>query len=225
MPLPPHKSAPHAAPSARGPPLPPHDHAAAPLFPGGELPAGAEDHRTRASYWRDVTQFGFIVQRWRLIAFTVPIIALFIGLRWSEWNGRFFAAPIDYSVVAPLTTSVVFVCATMLSNVVSDYKEGEKIPAELTGYFQSLLAAAVMQEAHHARRHGGAADADAGARVESGAALRHIEALLLCVIGFLDGRFHYNLAVAAFLENEMALCEELERLGRTDLEHVEQSTC
>lgn len=133
-----------------------------------------------------------------------------------------FMAPIDYTVVAPLTSAVVFVCATLLSNVVADYKESEKMPAEISAFFQSLLAAAVMQEAHHERRaaeHGG--DAGGAAEAEKGAALRHVEALLLCVLGFLDGRFHYNVALSCFLESEMALCEQLERWGRTDMDHVE----
>ena len=190
-----------------------------PLFPGEELPEGAEDHLSRSSYVKAFTELAFIVQRWRLVVFTIPIVGLFIGLRWTEWNGRTFMAPLDYTVVAPLTTSVVFVCATMLSNVVSDYKEGEKIPAELASYFQSLLSAAVMQEAHYERH--AAVERGELSEAERGAALRHVEALFLCVIGFLDGRFHYNVALNSFLRNEMALCEQLERWGRADLEHIE----
>jgi hypothetical protein len=190
-----------------------------PLFPGAELPEGAEDHVTRKSYMKAFTELAFIVQRWRLVVFTVPIILLFVGLRWSQWNGRYFLAPFDYTVVAPLTTSVVFVCATMLSNVVSDYKEGEKIPAELSAYFQSLLSSAVMQEAHYERL--AAAEHGELDKAKRGAALRHVEALFLCVIGFLDGRFHYNVALNSFLKNEMALCEQLQRWGRADLEHIE----
>ena len=230
-----HSPAPPAPPSPRAPapaapnvqwpsgPPSPARRLLTPLFPGYELPEGTSDHITRAEWWSDVTELAFIVQRWRLIIFTVPIVALFIGLRWTEWNGRSFAAPLDYTIVAPLTTSVVFVCATMLSNVVSDYKEGEKMPAELTGYFQSLLAASVMQEAQHARRAGehsaGAHDEDSSA--EPGAALRHLESLFLCVIGFLDGRWPYNVALNSFIENEMALCAQLEAWGRTDMEHIE----
>jgi hypothetical protein len=47
--------------------------------------------------------------------------------------------PSDTFILAPLITACVFVTSSMLSNVVSDYKESEKIPAELVGYFQTLL--------------------------------------------------------------------------------------
>jgi len=166
----------------------------------------------------------FIIQRWRLIVFTIPILAFFVGMRFFEWNGRFFSAPLDYTLVAPATTSVIFVCATMLSNVVADYKEAEKVPAELSAYFQTLLTASLQQAAHHAARHGGGGGgggAAAGAGAGAGAALRHVEALLLCVVDWLDQRRPYNVVLNDFIEAENALCAQLEAWGRTDMEHTE----
>jgi len=187
------------------------------------LPAGAADHETRADWQRELFDPAFIIQRWRLVIFTFPVLLIFIGLRWTEWNGKAFAAPLDYTLVAPATTSVIFVCATMLSNVVSDYKEAEKIPAEISGYLQTLLSASVQQAAQRDSGGGGGAHGAAaeGGEAGAGAALRHVEELMLCVVDFLDQRRHYNVALNDFLAAENALCAQLKAWGRHDLEHVD----
>ena len=210
-------------------------------FAPGELGAleGTEDHPSWQSWLREVTEPAFIVKRWRLIIFAFPITFAFLGIRWLQWYDLVFENPLDLTIVAPVTTACVFVCATMLANVVADFKESEKIPAELTGYFQSLLTASLMQAAHFKAHGGGGAhggahsgggggggahegdeEADLANSPES-AALRHVETLLMCVIDFLDKRRPYNVAVQAFINAEMELCAQLEAWGRTDMDHVE----
>ena len=104
-------------------------------FAPGELGslAGSPDHETFAGWLRDLTEPAFLIRRWRLVIFSFPIVLLFVGIRWAQWTDGIFESPLDLTIVAPVTTAVVFVCATMLANVVADFKESEKIPAELVG--------------------------------------------------------------------------------------------
>jgi hypothetical protein len=52
-----------------------------PSFRGGGLPTGAEEQVKRASYLHGATNLSFLVQRWRLVLFSIPIAGFFIGLR------------------------------------------------------------------------------------------------------------------------------------------------
>ena len=82
-------------------------------FAPGELGslAGSADHETFAGWLRDLTEPAFLIRRWRLVIFSFPIVLLFVGIRWAQWTDGIFESPLDLTIVAPVTTAVVFVCA------------------------------------------------------------------------------------------------------------------
>ncbi len=79
----------------------------------------------------------------------MPLVGALLLLRWLLWMDPKSpsVAAIDSTIVAPVITCVVFVMSTVFGNVISDYKESEKIPAELVAYFNTLVFLAV----YHAR--------------------------------------------------------------------------
>jgi len=102
--------------------------------------------------------------------------------------------PSDTFILAPLITACVFVTSSMLSNVVSDYKESEKIPAELVGYFQTLLTFAIAASRYaksHRMKHPQQYLDEKPVHLGEAEALRHIESMLLSIVDFLDERRTY----------------------------------
>jgi len=74
-------------------------------------------------------------------------VGVVLFLRWVLWLDLKapFVAPIDSIIVAPVITCVVFVMSTVYANVISDYKESERVPSELVSYFEALMAISVSE--------------------------------------------------------------------------------
>jgi hypothetical protein len=79
-----------------------------------------------------------------------------------------YQVPLDYTVLAPMITISAFIMGIVLSNVMSDYKESEKIPAEMTGYFVTIMSFSRTE----AKRYGKSAVP----------LLKEVEAMLLAVM-------------------------------------------
>ncbi len=64
---------------------------------------------------------------------------------------NFSTAPLDATVLPPLVAAASFIMGSVLSNVMADFKEAEKVPAEMVGYFQCLLSFALSSWRHKLR--------------------------------------------------------------------------
>jgi hypothetical protein len=93
------------------------------------------------------TQAQWMIRRFKIGICAVPFVLALELIRWLLWLDPKSpsVAPIDPIIVAPVITCVVFVMSTVFSNVISDYKESEKIPAELVSYFQGLITFALSE--------------------------------------------------------------------------------
>lgn len=89
----------------------------------------------------------WLIKRIKIAVCAIPFVGALLFLRWVLWLDlkNPFVGPIDSIIVAPVITCVVFVMSTVYGNVISDYKESEKIPAELVAYFEALMAVSVSE--------------------------------------------------------------------------------
>jgi hypothetical protein len=126
----------------------------------------------------------------------------------------------DSIILAPMITVAAFIMGTVLSNVMSDYKESEKIPAEMTGYFVTIMSFSRTE----AKRYGKSAVP----------LLKEVEAMLLAVMATVDAQragtqeatFHDALmcfedAWQEYCRLVIDMCHE--GGGHCDLEHVQHA--
>jgi hypothetical protein len=92
-------------------------------------------------------QMAFLLKRMKIALCTVPFVGALLLLRWVLWMDpkNPSVSSVDAIIVAPVITCVVFVMSTVFGNVNADYKESEKIPAELVSYFQSMMIFATRE--------------------------------------------------------------------------------
>jgi hypothetical protein len=92
--------------------------------------------------------------KWKLLVTTLPFVAVAVAAKcvlqfWLNWEGI-----VDFSDISVVLTGAVFLIGFMLSGVMSDYKESEKLPGELAcaleGFEDNLLHAAVAKPAFDA---------------------------------------------------------------------------
>src|SRR5690242_8120511 len=76
--------------------------------------------------------------KWRLFVTTLPIVvgALAIKIALEKLFG--FQGLIDFSDMSPILTAGTFLIGFMLAGTVADYKEAEKIPAEIACELESI---------------------------------------------------------------------------------------
>lgn len=76
--------------------------------------------------------------KWRLLLTTLPIVAgaLALKLALSRWLG--FDGVIEFSDMSLVLTAGTFLTGFMLAGTLADYKEAEKIPAELACVLESI---------------------------------------------------------------------------------------
>ena len=89
----------------------------------------------------------WLIKRFKIAVCALPLVFILLLIRWLLWMDpkNPSVATIDSTIVAPVITCVVFVMSTVFGNVISDYKESEKIPAELVAYFQSLMTFSISE--------------------------------------------------------------------------------
>ena len=127
-----------------------------------------------------------VLLRLKYLLLTLPIVglglAVYAGVHaaFGETN----AVPLDSTLLPPCITCVFFVLSIVFSNVIADYKESEKIPAEFVAYFSSLASFAVSE----AREHGFSARP----------LLLDVQAMLLCVLSTLDKKRGFVADMHAF---------------------------
>lgn len=115
------------------------------------------------------------LKRMQVLIYTTPLTGIVVAVRYGNivYNKRPLT-PLDYTVLAPMVTMASFIMGTVLNNVMSDYKESEKIPAEILAYFHNVLMFARTEAAVHG--------------YDPKPMLREIESMLLSFMAHLDSQ-------------------------------------
>jgi hypothetical protein len=84
------------------------------------------------------------MNKWKLMITTVPVAALAVAARFlleaflRDADGKGFVGVMDFAALAPVLTGGVCLIGRMLSGTMADYKESEKIPAELACCLETM---------------------------------------------------------------------------------------
>lgn len=84
------------------------------------------------------------MNQWKLMISTVPVALLAVAARFlleaflHDSTGKSFSGIMDFAAIAPVLTGGVFLIGLMLSGTMADYKESEKIPAELACCLETM---------------------------------------------------------------------------------------
>ena len=142
----------------------------------------------------------WLVERVHVLVMTVPLAGVVVAARYGNLtlNSGSPQSPIDATALPPLITFAAFVMGTVMANVMQDYKESEKIPAEMLGYFQALVT--------FARTECRARDMD------ERPALLALQDMLLCVMAYVDGKAEFSGAMRCYEAAWQRYCSHLLRL-------------
>src|SRR5689334_1425826 len=87
--------------------------------------------------------------KWKLLVTTLPFVVVAVGVKATLEFGLHWDGIVDFSDISVVLTGAVFLIGFMLSGVMSDYKESEKLPGELAcaleGFEDNLLHAAAAK--------------------------------------------------------------------------------
>ena len=78
------------------------------------------------------------MRKWGLLVSTLPIVLVVAGIKVLLRVGFHFEGLIEFGDVGVVLTGAVFLIGFMLSGVMSDYKESEKLPGELACTLENL---------------------------------------------------------------------------------------
>lgn len=83
------------------------------------------------------------MMKWKLMITTLPVPLVVIMIRFLlesvfYSSGREFSGIIDFTALSPILTGGVFLIGLMLSGTLQDYKESEKIPAEIACSIETI---------------------------------------------------------------------------------------
>ena len=148
----------------------------------------------------------FFISRLRILVLALPLAGLVILIRYLNVIDYGIEIPVEAVVLPPLITAAVFVMATVLSNVMADYKESEKLPAELVSYFNTLVIWARAECATYG--------------FDDLPMLLNVEDMLLCVIATLDGKVEFSRGLATFHESFLAYCVYAHGQSRLHDNHI-----
>ena len=76
--------------------------------------------------------------KWRLMLSTLPYVAVLLGAKFFLQFVLGFQGLVDFSDVGIVMTAGVFLLGFLLAGTMADYKEAEKIPAELAATLETL---------------------------------------------------------------------------------------
>ena len=137
-----------------------------------------------------------IACRWRVAALAAPVAAVVVALRWLVWQGGVDSiAGLDSSVMQPTIITCIFVCSLLLTGVLSDYKEAERLPAEAECALRTIVSGISRHTQH---------DRDARSR-----ALALAQRTLTSFVAMLDSETRYADFSAEVATIEDALSAEL----------------
>ena len=76
--------------------------------------------------------------KWKLMVSTLPVVLALLGLKLFLELALGFEGLIDFSDVGIILTSGVFLIGFLLAGTMSDYKEAEKLPADLSCTLETI---------------------------------------------------------------------------------------
>ncbi len=76
--------------------------------------------------------------KWRLFVSTLPYVVAVVALKLGLERFLGFSGWIDFSDMSPVLTAGTFLTGFMLAGTLADYKEAEKLPAELACVLESI---------------------------------------------------------------------------------------
>ncbi len=76
--------------------------------------------------------------KWRLVLTTLPLVAIVIGLAVVRDFVLHFKGVIEFSEISPILSVVSLIIGFMLAGVLTDYKEGERIPGEIAATLETI---------------------------------------------------------------------------------------
>lgn len=78
------------------------------------------------------------MNKWRLMLSTLPLVATATGLKLFLELGLKFSGVVEFSDLGVVLTGGVFLTGFLLSGTMADYKESEKLPAEVATTLETL---------------------------------------------------------------------------------------
>src|SRR6476659_4620016 len=82
--------------------------------------------------------------KWKLMISTLPYVAVVLAIKLGAERVLGFNGVLEFSDIALVLTAGVFLIGFMLSGTLTDYKEAEKIPAELACTLETIEEAFVQ---------------------------------------------------------------------------------
>jgi hypothetical protein len=76
--------------------------------------------------------------KWRLMLTTLPITALILLIKFGVVHGLQYEGLVKFSEIGLVITGGIFLIGFMLAGTISDYKESEKIPAEIACSLETI---------------------------------------------------------------------------------------
>lgn len=76
--------------------------------------------------------------KWRLLLTTLPFVAVVLLAKILLTHVLHYKGWLDFTDISVVLTAGVFLIGFMLAGTITDYKESEKLPAELAGNFETL---------------------------------------------------------------------------------------
>ena len=145
----------------------------------------------------------FLLARWRVALVALPAAALAGGVRAAVWAGTAATRSpsaagftVDAAVLNAFISASIFVLAILVNGVVADFKESEKIPAEIESAFQALLAHVMLSAKMK--------------KFDPSRELNALRAMLLAIARSIDKTAPYDACARELLAADVALLEALE---------------
>ena len=94
----------------------------------------------------------FSKARWRLLVETLPWVAALLVVTWLRDEVLHIKPLVEFSDIGPILTGAALIIGLMLAGVIADFKESERLPAELAATLETMGDA--IQSAHAAGKAG-----------------------------------------------------------------------
>lgn len=82
--------------------------------------------------------YEYVMIKWKLMLTTLPFVLVILSLIYLRVEVLHLASLLDFSDTAPIITATALVIGFMLAGIMADYKEGEKLPADIASALQAI---------------------------------------------------------------------------------------
>lgn len=76
--------------------------------------------------------------KWKLMLTTIPVTAIVLLLKIGIVQGFQYEGLVDFTEIGLVITGGIFLIGFMLAGTLADFKESEKIPAQMAGALESM---------------------------------------------------------------------------------------